>query len=103
MQKQKKTKRFRVDPNLKEHVRNVLSREGVSHRFITEEGQMYCLTSISGERFHKAVKRARCEKLTEESGILHLTYPESQNSILVEGLMRLFGKNSYVVLSEKKK
>ena len=96
-------KKFKINEDLKEYIRNILAREGIPHRFMKEGEQSYCLASISGEKFHKIAKRAYCEKMTEETGILHLTYRESQDANLSNGLMKLFNKTSYVVVSEKTK
>lgn len=95
-------RKFKIRKNLKEYVRNILAREGVSHRFCEENEQMYCLVRMSGERFHKVVKRAYCEKMTEETGLLHLTYEESCDDDLCYGLMALFKASSYVVVGSKK-
>ena len=96
-------RKFKVKGELKDFIRSVLAREGIQHRFIQEENSLYCETSLSGERFHKIVKRAYCEKLTKETGLLHVTYQESKNDLLCEGLMKLFDTNSFIVLGEKKK
>lgn len=95
-------KKFKVNKSLKEYVRNILAREGISHRFREEDGQTFCLVSISGEKFHKIVKRAYCEKKTEETGILHLTYAESQDVNLSYGLMSLYKKSSFIVVGNQK-
>lgn len=95
-------KKFKVNTELKEYIRNILAREGTPHRFTIEGEQLYCVTALSGERFHKVVKRAYCEKKTEETGILHLTYRESQDANLRTGLMKLFNKTSYVIVGSKK-
>ena len=94
--------KFKVRSELKNYVRNILSREGISHRF-KEEGELtFCLVPISGERFHKIVKRAYCEQQTDDTGILHLTYEESQDPSLCQGLMTLFKQTSFVVVGTKK-
>lgn len=96
-------RKFKVSAELKEYVRDVLARNGVSHRFVVDGEQLYCVTTLSGERFHKVVKRAYCEKKTQETGVLHLTYQESQDANLRAGLMKVFGKNSYVIASSARK
>ena len=98
----RETKKFKVKEDLKDYIRNVLARENIFHRFTKEGDQIYCVAAISGERFHKIVKRAYCEKKTEETGVLHLTFAESENPLLCEGLMKLFNTNSFVVIGEKK-
>ena len=97
----RKQNKFKIKEELKGYVRNILSREGIPHRFREEEGQLYCLTCISGERFHRIVKRAFCEKKSEETGLLHLTYDESQDTNLCYGLMTLFKQTSFVVVGNK--
>lgn len=98
----KQTKKFKVSTELRDYIRNVLARDNVFHRFITEDDQLYCIAAISGERFHKVVKRALCEKRTAETGLLHVTYEESKNDALCEALMKLHDANSFVVISNKK-
>ena len=98
----RKQNKFKVKEDLKGYVRNILAREEVPHRFRSDEGQLYCLTCLSGERFHKVVKRAFCEKKTEETGILHLTYAESQDANLCHGLMNLFKQTSFIVVGTDK-
>lgn len=95
-------KKFKIKEEMREYIRNVLAREDIPHRFVKEGDQLYCIASLSGERFHKVVKRAYCEKLTDETGILHLTYRESENPNLSSALMKLFGKTSYVIVGEPK-
>ena len=97
-----KQNKFKVRIQLKEYVRNILSREGIPHRFRSEEGQLYCIVPISGMRFHKIVKRAYCEQQTEETGLLHLTYEESQDVNQSNALMKLFHSNGFVVVGENK-
>lgn len=95
-------KKFKVNEELKEYIRNVLARENIPHHFTKEGEQLYCIAAISGEKFHRVVKRAFCEKKTEETGILHLTFAESETPLLREGLMKLFDTNSFVVIGNKK-
>lgn len=97
-----KQNKFKVRGELKEYVRNILARDGIPHRFREDNGQLYCLTRLSGERFHKVVKRADCEKKSEETGILHLTYAESQDTNQCNGLMNLFKQTSFIVVGQEK-
>ena len=97
-----KQNHFKVSQDLKSYVRNVLSREGIPHRFRNEEGQLFCITCISGERFHKIVKRADCERRSDETGLLHLTYDESQDPLKSAALMSLFKKTSFVIAGSNK-
>lgn len=94
----RKQNKFKVRKSLKDYVRNILAREGIPHHFREEEGLLYCITSISGERFHKIVKRAFCEQETDKTGILHLTYDESQDVNLSYGLMTMFKQTSFVIV-----
>jgi hypothetical protein len=98
----KENRKFKVKEELKDYIRNILARENVFHRFVKEGEQLYCVAALSGERFHKVVKRAYCEKMTEETEILHITFQESQNTSFCEALMKLFNKSSFVVVGEKK-
>ena len=94
-------KKFKVSESLKPYVSVVLWREGTPHRFKQEDGEWYCLVSASGEKFHRVVKRAQCEKLTEETGLLHLTYEESQNVCISNALMKTFGRTAFVILGSE--
>ena len=53
---------------------------------------------MSGERFHKVVLRARCEKLTQETGMCHLTKEEANDPLFVQAIMPDGG--AFVVLGK---
>lgn len=94
-------KRFKVSKELRKYIKPVLVRSEIPHKFFCEDGQWYCETIISGERFHKIVQRARCEKKSAEDGVLYLTYRESEDPGLSQAILEQFGKNGYVVISNQ--
>lgn len=89
---------FKVREEIKPHLRIVLGRQGIPCWFKQREGQWYCRVRISGDRFHKALMRAICEKKSEETGLFYITYVESRNLLLRESLMRTFKVNHFIVL-----
>ena len=95
-------KKFKVSSELRKNIRSVLARMEIPHKFIREDGQWFCETGISGEKFHKIVQRARCEKKTKEDNLLYLTYRESQNPLLVSALLEQFNSNGFVIISKEK-
>lgn len=89
--------RFKVKDELKPYVRCILIRREICHRFSQDNDQVYCEVQLTNEQFRNILERAYCEKLTEETGILHLTQRESDNVALSHALMKLYGKTSYVI------
>ena len=96
-------KKFKVNKSLKEYVRNILDRENIRHFFRAEGEQLYCITSISGEKFHKIIQRAYCEKKSEETGLLYLTIRESKDVRESTRLMRMFNKTGFVIIGKQNK
>lgn len=92
---------FKVREEVKGHLRIVLGRRGIPCHFKERDGQWYCRVRISGDRFHKALMRAICEKKTEETGLFYLTYAESRDLLLRESLMRTFKVNHFIVLDTR--
>ena len=97
-----KRKRFKVSKDLRRYIKVILTRTEIPHKFVREGDQWYCETVISGEKFHKVVQRAACEKKSEEDGILYLTHRESKDPTLTQALLELFGSNGFVIFSKKK-
>lgn len=95
-------RKFKVSDSLRKYVKMILVRMEIPNKFIQENGQWYCETVISGEKFHKIVQRAKCEKKTKEENLLHLTYRESQDPVLVKALLEQFNSNGFVIASKKK-
>ena len=56
--------KFKVSEYLASRIKFILDRRGINSTL--EDG--YCLTELSGRKFHKVVLRARMEVLQKESG-----------------------------------
>lgn len=80
-------RKFRVSKELRNYILLVLARQKVPYKIERKDGNTFVKVPLSGERFHKVVLRARCEKLTKEKGILHLTKEESQNQSFVQSVL----------------
>ena len=95
-------KRFKVSDGLRKYIRSILTRMEIPNKFIHENDQWFCETVISGEKFHKIVQRAKCEKKTKEDGLLYLTYRESRDPLLAHALLEQFNSNGCAIISKKK-
>lgn len=96
------TRMFKVSEPMKNYIRVVLTRSEIRHKFVRKDDQWYCITKLSGERFHEIVQRAKCEKRSEEDGVLYLTFRESQDPILTQALLRTFKSNGFCIISKPK-
>ena len=94
--------KFRISPELKPYIRAILAKREEKYRFKREDQQFYVLTDMSGVKFHNIVQRAKCIKLTNETGILHVTKRESENGELVEALKTEYKASSYVIAGKAK-
>lgn len=94
--------RFKISHELKPYIRRLMSRSEERFRIRTEEGQLYLYTELSGTRFHNVVQRAKCMKLSEDTGILHITKRESENNELVMSLQQEYHATSYVITGQQK-
>ncbi len=96
-----KEKRYRVSKELKPFVRRVLTLNHVTHRMEKDkDGQWWCVTRISSNHFHRIVQRAKCEKATEETGVLHVTYRESLNQAFTTALLKQRKETSFAVIDD---
>ena len=94
-------KRYRVSTDLKKYLRRVLTMSRAQWRMVKDkDGQSWCITNLSSNHFHRLVQRAKCEKATEETGILHVTFKESINSAFVTLLMHERGVNSFRIIDD---
>lgn len=94
-------KRYRVNYDLRKYVRQVLVLSRAKWRMVKDkDGQLWCITNLSSNHFHDLVLRARCEKVTEETGILHVTFKESCNTTFTNCLMRQRGVSHYCVIDD---
>ena len=64
-------------------------------------GQWYCTTNASSDTFHKIVQRAKCEKLTKETGVFHVTNRERNNELYLTYLLDASGVSAYQVVNDK--
>ena len=81
-------KEYRISNELRNYIFLVLKRQGIPYKTKRDEsGQQYVVVPMSGERFHKVVLRARCEKLTQETGMCHLTKEEANDPLFVQAIM----------------
>ena len=94
-------KRYRVSNDLKKYVRRVLMLFHANWRMVKDkDGQIWCITNLTSNHFHKIVQRAKCEKASDETGIMHVTFKESCNGGFMAHMMRTRGKNSYIVIDD---
>lgn len=95
-------KTYRVSSDLKNFVRRVLVRSFYSCRMTKDKnGQWYCTTNASSDTFHKIVQRAKCEKLTKETGAFHVTNRERNNELYLTYLLDASGVSAYQVVNDK--
>ena len=94
-------KRYRVSNELKKYVRRVLALSHAKWRMMKDEdGQVWCITNLTSNHFHKLVQRAKCEKATDETGILHVTFEESINGTFINSFLHVRGKGGYIVIDD---
>ena len=94
-------KRYKINPDVKKYLRRVLVLARCKFRIRhDEDGNYYCYINLTSNHFHKLVLRARCEKATEETGMLHVTFEESCNEAFVTYLMAQRGVHSYAVVGD---
>lgn len=90
-------KRFKISPALKNKIRKILLLRDIPFRIECEGENTFIEVPLSGTKFHKIVQRARCEQLTEETGIFHLTKEESEDDTKIAMLLHFYNKNSFVI------
>lgn len=56
---------------------------------------------MSGNKFHNVVQRAKCMKLTHDTGLLHVTKRESEHEELMFALENEYKTTAYVVAGKK--
>lgn len=94
--------RFKISQELKPYIRQLMSRSENRFRIKEEDGALYLYCDMSGTKFHNIVQRAKCMKLSEETGILHVTKRESEDNELVMSLQKEFNTHSYVIAGTQK-
>lgn len=96
-------RKFKISESLKSNIRYLLARQEIPFRIKNEEETLYLYCGLSGMKFHHVVQRAKCMKLTEETGILHITKRESENDELVMSLLRENNTHCYVITGDEQK
>ena len=79
---------FKVSTELKPFVEKELMRRGYCYESVSKTELK--IADINGQKFHYVVKAAKAAKLTEEQGILHVSYQQLDE---VGELTRLFNKH----------
>lgn len=89
-------KKYRVERTLIPYLRRVMLRGYHTCRFEKDEGsdKAWCHTSIPSDTFHKLVLRARCEKDTDEQGVVVVTADEYRNGLVRNQIMKMYGSHS---------
>lgn len=61
-------KKFKISQELKPFIERVLTRRKIKYQILVdiEDGSECCEAEISGNQFHKVIKRAICEKHEDE-------------------------------------
>lgn len=90
-------KKYVVSQELKPFLRNILDRRMMEYYISGENGKYYCNISISNEAFHRLIKRAACEKRSQETGLTFITKEESQSPIYLSRLKRELGANDVYI------
>lgn len=92
---------FKVSQDLKPYIRRILYERHISFKFFKEDDIWKVQVPLSGQRFHEVVQRAKCEKLSEDTGILHLTKKESEDETRTASILKEKGKSSFVIAGSK--
>ena len=81
-------KKYRISKELRNYISLVLKKQGIPYKLTRDDsGQNFVEVPLSGERFHKVVLRAKCEKLTSEKGVCHLTKEEAADPLFVQAIL----------------
>lgn len=97
------TYRYTIPKELKPYIRRILARTYRSCRMepMAEEGKVACETNADTTVFAKILARAKCEKLTKETGIFQVTKEEAEDSFLLPILLEQAKVTAYQVLDEE--
>lgn len=107
MNKKKALNTFRVRKELRKYLSMVLCEHDFKFTFQNNaEDNDYCLciTSCSGQIFHKCVMRALCDKKTEEElplGMIFVTRKERDSELKLQSLMRSRNATAWSVLNSQ--
>lgn len=90
-------KKYLVSSELKPYLRRIMDRRSIDYHFGSEQGRIFCSIYMSSNSFHRLIKRAACEKRSQEEGVTFVTEEESSNPIRCAALKKELGVNSTVV------
>lgn len=83
-----KMREYRISRELRNYIFLVLKKQDIPYKFRADpDGRLYISVPVSGERFHRIVLRARCEKLTRETGIRHLTKEDAADPMYIQAVL----------------
>ena len=92
--------KYKVSKELRPYVMAVLLRSFYKCQVSETGGQCFCTTNASSDTFHRIVQRAKCEKVTEETGLFQITKEEKDSYVYVY-LLEQAGKTAYQVINDK--
>lgn len=96
-------KRYRISPELKPYLRRVMARTYTPFLITKDKnGQWWCETNTSSDRFHMLVQRAKCEKRSKEDGTLYVTFKESQNAAFMALFLEQNNSSCYQIIDDRK-
>lgn len=92
-------RKYRISKELRNYIFLVLKKQSIPYKTKRDDsGQIFVIVPMSGERFHKIVLRAKCEKLTQEKGICHFSKEEAADPLFVQAMLPDGG--AFVVLGK---
>jgi hypothetical protein len=90
---------FNFNPEIRNEIASLLDNEHISYEF-TDGNRIR--VNCSGSHFHQIVKAARAAKLTEETGLLFVSYRQ----LLTPGYLRTelsrLGVHGFLVLDDRR-
>lgn len=97
-------KKYKISEELKPYIRKILIRSFYQCKMTKDaDNNLFCITNASSDTFHKIVQRAKCEKMSKETGSFYVTAKEAQNTMLLNCLLEQTGQKSFVVIDDKKR
>ena len=88
-------KRYKVASDLVQYLDTVMTRCLHPHLIIKDsEGNYWCYTNASSDVYHRLVKRARCEKKSDEDGFCYMTGSEFMNLDFRTAFLDFLEKNA---------
>lgn len=93
--------KYRVSEGLKYYIRRILVRSFYSCYMFEQNGMIWCKTNASSDTFHRIVQRAKCEKVSMETGTFYVTTREANNALLMPILLEQAGVQVYQVIDDK--